>query len=239
MQLTHSGVQADGSASGFAVAPADCETARRLTPMPLALVRLQPGRRYLSSGEAAVADGRQPVAASQLVVRFEHRRTALVIWLTGVLDRATATALDRELQARVIGTTHLIVDLTGLESIDSLGLDTLVRIGRRVTERRGRLSFRHGQHVAQRPRGLIRAVQPRSERASRSARLGDEDSYFALAMACADVDRGPPADRPGAARNRLPTLAAGASGATPSSGIARAAPFPSSSTRRAARSGGA
>jgi len=49
----------------------------------------------------------------------------------------------------------------------------------------------------------------------RSARLGDEDSYFALAMACADVDPRPLGDRSRTALNRLPTLAAGASGVLP------------------------
>jgi len=232
MQLTYRGVQADGSAGGDAVAPGDWETARRLPRMPLALVRPQPGRRYIGSAEAGVAGVGQPIAASQLAVRWERDGTALVIWLTGALDRATATVLDRELDARAIGTMHLIVDLTGLESIDSLGLDTLVSVRRRVTARRGRLSFRHGRHVAQRPRGLVCAVQLGSERAPRSARLGDEDSYFALAMACADLDHRPPGDRPRAALNRLPTLAPGASDAPPSSRIARAAPLPSSSTPR-------
>ena len=197
------------------MAPGDWETARRLPRMPLALVRPQPGRRYIGSAEAGVAGVGQPIAASQLAVRWERDETALVIWLTGALDRATATVLDRELDARAIGTMHLIVDLTGLESIDSLGLDTLVSVRRRVTARRGRLSFRHGRHVAQRPRGLVCAVQLGSERAPRSARLGDEDSYFALAMACADLDHRPPGDRPRAALNRLPTLAAGASGVLP------------------------
>ena len=83
--------------------------------------------------------------------------------------------------------------------IDPSGLDALVRLHRRAPERGERLSFRHGQHVAQRPLGLIRAVQLRSEQAPRPDPLGDEDSYFPLAMASVDVDHSHPADRPGAA----------------------------------------
>jgi hypothetical protein len=88
--------------------------------------------------------------------------------------------------------------LAGLELIDTSGLDTLERIRRRATERGHGLSFRQGQHVAQRPLGLIRAAQLRSEWPPRRA-PGGEGSYFALAMACADVDHLRLGDRPGAA----------------------------------------
>jgi anti-anti-sigma factor len=134
-----------------------------------------------------------------LVVRWERRQTASIVWLTGALDRTTAPVLEGELGARSIDTIRLVVDLTGLELIDSSGLDALVRIHRRAPERGERLSFRHGQHVALRPRGLIRAVQLRSEWAPRPERLSDDDSYFALAMACVDVDHARPGDRPRAA----------------------------------------
>jgi anti-anti-sigma factor len=134
-----------------------------------------------------------------LVVRWERRQTVSIVWLTGALDRTTAPVLEGELDARAIGTIRLVVDLTGLELIDPSGLDALVRLHRRAPERGERLSFRHGQHVAQRPRGLIRAVQLRSEWAPRPERLSDDDSYFALAMACVDVDHARPGDRPRAA----------------------------------------
>jgi anti-anti-sigma factor len=111
-----------------------------------------------------------------LVVRWERRRTVSIIWLTGVLDRTTAPRLERELDPRAIDTIRLVVDLTGLALIDSYGLDVLVRIRRRAPEPHERLCFRHGQHVAQRPLGLIRAVQLRSERAPRRESLSNEDS---------------------------------------------------------------
>ena len=65
------------------------------------------------------------------MVAWERRREALVIWLSGTLDRATRTGLTTELDARAIDPMSLVVDLTGLEFIDASGLDTLARIHRR------------------------------------------------------------------------------------------------------------
>lgn len=138
------------------------------------------------------------MAARQLVVGWGRRREALIIWLSGTLDRRTGTQLDSELDLRASGTTSLVVDLTSLDFIDASGLDALARIRSRATERGERLSFRHGQHVAQRPLGLIRAAQLRSNWARR-ARPDQADSYLALAMACADVGHPGLGDRPRAA----------------------------------------
>jgi anti-anti-sigma factor len=134
-----------------------------------------------------------------LVMRWTRRRSVSIIWLTGALDRTTAPRLERELDPRAIDPIRLVVDLTGLALIDSYGLDVLVRIHRRASVRGERLSFRHGQHVAQRPRGLVRAAQLRSEWAPRPEAQTDDDPYFALAMACVDVDHARPGDRPRAA----------------------------------------
>ncbi len=147
---------------------------------------------------AAVNASHRPVAG-QLLVRWELQPDTSILWLSGALDRATATLLDRELNARAPAMTRLLVDLTGLEFVDAGGMDSLVRVHRRAYEQRGKLSFRRGPHVAQWPLGLIRIVQLRSEWATRPTDGSDEDSYFALAMACADVDHPRPGDRPGAA----------------------------------------
>jgi ABC-type transporter Mla MlaB component len=167
--------------------------------VPLARARLQADRRHLASGAGAAVNGSHRFVAGQLLVRWEHRPDTLTLWLSGTLDRATSALLDRELNERAIATMRLFVDVTGLEFIDPRGMESLVRIHRRANERGDRLSFRHGPHVAQRPLGLIRAVQLRSEWATRPAGVRDEDSYFALAMACADVDHPRPGDRPRAA----------------------------------------
>jgi anti-anti-sigma factor len=189
----------DGGAGREAAPRGSRGPERRLRRAPLALARLTAGHGYLKSVEAAGGDDRQPVAATQLVVHWERRRSALIVWLSGELDRATATALDHEFDARAVGATSLVVDLTELKFIDSSGLEILVRIHRTVIKRGDRLSFRHGQHVAQRPLGLIRAVQLASEWAPRLARLSDEDADFAVRTACAHVDHPPSGDRPAAA----------------------------------------
>jgi anti-anti-sigma factor len=199
MHVTHKRVQADRSARSDAVWRGNRDWKPRSTRAPFALARLQPDRGSLRSVKPTLDERRPPVAGSQLVVAWGGRGEALVVWLSGRLDRITGTVLDRELDPRTIGTTPLVIDLTGLEFIDSSGLHTLARILCRATKRGDRVTFRHGQHVAQRPLGLIRAVQLRSEQAPRPKPLGDEDSYFPLAMASVDVDHSHPGDRPGAA----------------------------------------
>ena len=199
MHLTHKRVPADRDAGGDALRPRSGKPPVRPARGPLTLVRPLPDHGYLGSDEAAASDRRRSAAAGQLAVRSERRRSELIVWLSGVLDRATANGLDGELDVQAIGARRLVVDLTELEFIDRCGLETLMRIHRRRTVRGDRLCFRHGPHVAQRPLGLIRTVQLRSEWAPRRSRVSDEDSFFALAMACADVDQPSPGDRPGAA----------------------------------------
>lgn len=151
------------------------------------------------SADQTVAARLQPVAGGQLAVRWERRQVTLIMWLSGALDRATATLLDRELDAQAIGAMRLVVDLTGLEFIDSAGMDALLRIHWRASKGGDRLSFRRGPHVAQLPVELTRTVRLHSRRVTRTAGTSDADPYLALAMACADVDHPRPGDRPGAA----------------------------------------
>jgi anti-anti-sigma factor len=148
------------------------------------------------SSKLAVAGEPQRRAPGAFAVRRERRTDMLVLWLSGELDRATSTLLDREFDAQAGQTTRLVVDLTGLEFIDSVGLETLVRTHRRATERDQRLSFRQGLHVGQRPLELTRDVQLRSRPPSRRGNLSDDDDFLTRAMACADVDHHSTRDRP-------------------------------------------
>jgi anti-anti-sigma factor len=136
---------------------------------------------------------------AELMVRREWRPEALVLWLSGSLDRATSSLLSGELAAQPARPLRVVVDLTGLRFIDSGGLDTLVRIHQRACERGLRLSFRRGAHVAQRPLELTRTVALRSRWATRHAGVSHDNSYFTLASARANVDHPRPGDRPGAA----------------------------------------
>jgi len=116
--------------------------------------------------------------------------------------------------------------VTGLASIDASGLDTLMRIRHRVVGGAKGLSFRLGSHVARQPLALTPTVQPRSLSASHPTSPRDDDSFLALAMACADVDHLRPRDRPRGTSPRSAGPAAGTSDAASLPSVARAAPAP-------------
>jgi anti-anti-sigma factor len=165
----------------------------------LGLTPAQLDRGQLAQQVNTATEGRQPAVAGELVVRWGRQDDLLIMWLSGALDQATVTLLDRELDERAVGMTRLLVDLTGLEFIDSPGLDALVGIHWRAAKRGDRLAFRHGTRIARRPVELARTVRPRSRWAARMADVSDDDFYFALAVACVDVDHPWSGDRPGAA----------------------------------------
>jgi anti-anti-sigma factor len=196
MHGKHQGLQRDGSALRNAALQ---DALSRLLPPPVKLARAQPNREPETYGHGAAAERRQPVVAGQLAVRWERQDAMSIMWLSGALDRATVTLLDREIDGRAIGLLGLVVDLTGLHFIDSSGLDALVGIHWRASKRGDRLSFRHGTRVAQRPVELTRTVRARSRWAARAAGASNDDFYFALAMACVDVDHSWSGDRPEAA----------------------------------------
>lgn len=215
MQLDETHITQDGDAVVRAVPPESRYVASPSSRAPLSLARLQkPSSWYSWGADGSAADAGRSRPAGEFVVRRERQADTWILWLGGTLDRATSALLNREIDMPAGRPTRLIIDLTGLEFIDSRGLTTLVHIQTRASASGERLSFRHGPHVAQQPVGLTRKVQPQPLRAD----VSDEDSYFALAMACADVDRPRPGDRPGGTLTRSPTPAAGASDAPPSFG---------------------
>ena len=199
MHVDDKPVTGDNGAGRGDTPPRHRGTTDRSSRAPLALARQDPGRTSLTHADPAVPGDRQPATAGELVLRREHRRDVVIIWLSGALDRVTAALLDRELDAPPTGTTRVIIDMTGLRMIDPAGLDRLRRIHRRASGRGDRLSFRRGLHLAQRPHALTRTAGLRPRWASRPADVTDEDPYFALALACADVDHPRPGDRPWAA----------------------------------------
>jgi anti-anti-sigma factor len=175
------------------------DAASRPSRATLELVRPRPDRGFVTSGPNLVSDGRKQLVAGELVVRRERRPDALILWLVGELDRATVTLLDRELDGPAISPIRLVVDLTGLEFIDSTGLDALARIHRCARARGDRLSFRYGAHVARDSLELTRTIRLRSRWATRHASVNHGEPYFARAMACDDVDHPPSGGRPRAA----------------------------------------
>jgi anti-anti-sigma factor len=162
------------------------------------VVQSQPERNQPTIGYRTAAPARQPRVPGQLAIRWERQDVTLIVWLSGWLDQATVTLLDHELDGRAIGLMGLVVDLTGLEYVDSPGLDALIGIHWRAAKRGDRLSFRHGTTVAERPVELTRTARLRARWAA-AADVTDDSFYFALAMACVDVDHPRSDDRPEAA----------------------------------------
>ena len=141
-----------------------------------------------ADGEHVGASEPERPAVGALTVRTERRADVLVLWLSGALDKATSAVLDREFDAQVGHATHVVVDLTGLEFIDSSGLATLVRAHRRAAEHDQRTSFRQGPHAGRLPLQLTHDAHLRFQPAARRANVSTNEYFFAHATQCADVD---------------------------------------------------
>jgi anti-sigma B factor antagonist len=61
-----------------------------------------------------------------LKVRAEQRATERVFHVSGELDRASAKALDDELRSAIAGPSPVVLDLSEVTFIDSIGLQVLV-----------------------------------------------------------------------------------------------------------------
>jgi anti-sigma B factor antagonist len=98
--------------------------------------------------------------AGELVVSSERRADVLILSLRGELDLATSALLERELDAaEAARPTRLVVDLSGLEFIDSSGLSALVRARERASQNGHQLSLRQGPRVVERLFELTRSVE--------------------------------------------------------------------------------
>ena len=142
----------------------------------------------VDGSKLVVAGEPQRRATGAFAVRTERRADVLVLWLSGDLDRATSALLDREFDAQADHGTHVVVDLTGLDLIDSSGLETLVRAYRRAAEHDQRTSFRQGPHAGRLPLQLTHDAHLRFQPAARRANVSTNEYFFAHATQCADVD---------------------------------------------------
>jgi anti-anti-sigma regulatory factor len=189
-------------------------------------------RGHLTDGALQDRPAQRPVG--EFVVRRERHAGTLILWLSGVLDRATAALLEREIGVLPDPPLRVVIDLTGLASIDASGVDTIMRIQQRLDGSATGPFFRLGPHVARQPLELARTVQLRAPSVAGHKGLNDEDSYLALAMACADVDHLRVRDRTRGTSTRFPRQAAGTSDASslPSVALAAPAPLPVGNPRR-------
>jgi anti-sigma B factor antagonist len=93
-----------------------------------------------------------------LVVRGTHERNAFQLALYGELDIATSPMLEGRLQmAEGSDSERLVIDLRGLEFLDSAGLHVLVQAHERVRAQGRELALLRGPHAVQRVFALTHA----------------------------------------------------------------------------------
>lgn len=91
------------------------------------------------------------VSHGPLMLRISREAGTHVVCLYGELDMSTADVLDREL-ARVAEAEpeRIVLDLSGLDFLDSSGLRSLLRAHTRAREDGGRLTLLRGRPEVQR-----------------------------------------------------------------------------------------
>jgi anti-anti-sigma factor len=88
---------------------------------------------------------------SNFSVEVHDGRQAVVIGVSGELDLASSPALEHELERGAASKAQVvIVDLRGLEFMDSTGLSVLVRAHQRATENGQRFGVVKGPQQVQR-----------------------------------------------------------------------------------------
>jgi anti-sigma B factor antagonist len=85
-----------------------------------------------------------------LVIRTEARAGAWVLALFGELDLASAPQLEYELAKVESPGTRIVIDLSGLEFIDSSGLHILLNANRRFAQNGDELVLRRGPRAVER-----------------------------------------------------------------------------------------
>ncbi|MEO8969130.1 MAG: STAS domain-containing protein [Solirubrobacteraceae bacterium] len=91
------------------------------------------------------------VALEQLTIERTVDGNRLVLSLAGELDLATAPALKAVLEdAQSDGLSHLVIDLSGVQFMDSTGITVLAAAQRAADENQHSLSLRRGSAQVQR-----------------------------------------------------------------------------------------
>jgi anti-anti-sigma factor len=97
--------------------------------------------------------------SSELVVRSHSEGDAFVVAVYGELDLGSASILERTLRmVEAVNAQHVVIDLSGLEFIDSIGLHLLVRAHERWFRSGRRLSLLRGPRAVHRVFELTNTV---------------------------------------------------------------------------------
>jgi anti-anti-sigma factor len=96
----------------------------------------------------------EPMISGQLVIDRDHEAEVVTLRLYGELDLATSALLQGELEdVEASGSRRLVIDLAGLEFIDSSGLHVLLATLKRSLTNGHELSLGRG------PRGVHRVFE--------------------------------------------------------------------------------
>jgi anti-sigma B factor antagonist len=96
---------------------------------------------------------------SELVVRSHREGDAFVVEMYGELDLGSAPILERTLRmVEAVNSQHVVIDLSGLQFIDSVGLHLLMRAHQRWFKNGRRLSLLRGPHAVHRVFELTNTV---------------------------------------------------------------------------------
>ncbi len=117
-----------------------------------------PEHNYSAPGQPG-SPGAAETSLGELVIRMRRDQAGWVLALHGELDLASAPALAQQLDAaQADGRGRVLVDLSGLNFIDSAGLQTLLRADRRQRESGQGLWLRRGPKAVHRMFELTQTI---------------------------------------------------------------------------------
>jgi anti-sigma B factor antagonist len=91
------------------------------------------------------------MSTDEIDIRVQHTPEAVVVAVSGELDIASAPALERALRAAEQGGEgRVVIDLSGLEFMDSTGLHVLLAAARHSRDGGPQLALRRGPPPVQR-----------------------------------------------------------------------------------------
>ena len=95
--------------------------------------------------------GTQDPMPGQLIIDSRCEGDSIVLSLRGELDLTSAPVFDRELERLSLGDARrLVIDLSGLDFMDSTGLRALLQVRERATANQHELALRRGPRQVQR-----------------------------------------------------------------------------------------
>jgi anti-sigma B factor antagonist len=110
-------------------------------------------------GAVAESGARDTPIPGQLVIESSGGEDAVVLALRGELDLTSAPIFERELRAAGSAhPRHLVIDLSGLEFMDSTGLRALLLARERAQADGHELTLRRGPRQVQRVLELTKTV---------------------------------------------------------------------------------